>query len=382
MRRLSGTDSLFLAGETPAWHQHVAGLTILDPRDAPDFGFEALMRTVGERLPLVPKLTWKLKSAPLGLDRAVWIDDTEFDLTPPHPAHGRPRSGRSARDGRGDRTDPERSARPPLSALGAVVPRRDDQRPRRRGDEVPSLPARRRRGQRARGAAARPRTGSATAVHHPMPASWSRHRATCGCSSAASRRFATTPVRAVGYAARLARRGIDLGRYVVSRRPKPDMGAMLQAPRTSFNAPISPRRDRVQQRGARRREGAAPPLRREGERHRARALLGRTARVPARARRAPGALDHRRHPGLDSRRRRHRARQPAVVHRGTARDRCRRPGRARAHHRPAHPRGQRGARGPAGAPGRLDRRDRAAVRARRRCCASRTRRTCCRTCRG
>ncbi len=80
MRRLSGTDSLFFAGETPAWHQHVAGLTILDPRDAPGFGFESLMNTVGERLPLIPKLTWKLKPVPLGLDRAVWVDDPDFDL--------------------------------------------------------------------------------------------------------------------------------------------------------------------------------------------------------------------------------------------------------------------------------------------------------------
>jgi Uncharacterised protein family (UPF0089). len=81
VRRLSGTDSLFLAGETPSWHQHVAGLTILDPSDSPDFGFEALMRTVGERLPLIPKLTWKLKSVPFGLDRAVWVDDPDFDIT-------------------------------------------------------------------------------------------------------------------------------------------------------------------------------------------------------------------------------------------------------------------------------------------------------------
>ena len=80
MRRLSGTDSLFLAGETPTWHQHVGGLAIIDPTDAPEFGFDALFRTISTRLPLVPKLTWKLKQVPLGLDRAVWIDDATFDL--------------------------------------------------------------------------------------------------------------------------------------------------------------------------------------------------------------------------------------------------------------------------------------------------------------
>lgn len=241
MRRLSGTDSLFLAGETPAWHQHVAGLTVLDPRDAPDFGFEAVMRTVGERLPLVPKLTWKLKSPPLGLDRAVWIDDTEFDLTR-HirrmavPAPGGPRETAAAiapilgcqlnrryplwelwyLDGMiNDRVGVVMKFHHCLldgaagSVLAALLL-----------DLEPTPP---------------PRATPAMRVMELPP---SDLRLLVG--SVAS--FATTPVRALGYAARLARRGIDLGRYVVSPRPKPDMAAMLQAPRTSFNAPISPRR--------------------------------------------------------------------------------------------------------------------------------------------
>src|SRR3974377_1238555 len=78
MRRLSGTDSLFLAGETPTWHQHVGGLTIVDSTNAPGFGVDALYSNIASRLPLVPKLTWKLKAVPLGLDRAVWIDDPTF----------------------------------------------------------------------------------------------------------------------------------------------------------------------------------------------------------------------------------------------------------------------------------------------------------------
>ena len=80
MPRMSGTDSLFLAGETPSWHQHVAGLVVLDPGNVPGFGYEHVAALVAERLPLVPKLTCKLKTVPMGLDRAHWVDDDDFDL--------------------------------------------------------------------------------------------------------------------------------------------------------------------------------------------------------------------------------------------------------------------------------------------------------------
>ena len=40
MRRLSGSDALFLSMETAAWHQHIAGLTILDASEAEDFSLE------------------------------------------------------------------------------------------------------------------------------------------------------------------------------------------------------------------------------------------------------------------------------------------------------------------------------------------------------
>ena len=81
MKRLSGTDALFLSTETPAWHQHVGGLTVVDPAgvgavqlrggaaDAPRAASTA-----------VPKFKWKLKEVPLHLDRAVWIEDKDFDI--------------------------------------------------------------------------------------------------------------------------------------------------------------------------------------------------------------------------------------------------------------------------------------------------------------
>ena len=80
MHRLSGTDALFLSMETPAWHQHVGGLVILDPSEAPDFSFEAIRANVASKLPRVPKYMWKLKEVPLHLDRPVWVEDRAFDI--------------------------------------------------------------------------------------------------------------------------------------------------------------------------------------------------------------------------------------------------------------------------------------------------------------
>ncbi|MCB0994067.1 MAG: wax ester/triacylglycerol synthase family O-acyltransferase [Acidimicrobiales bacterium] len=80
VQRLSGTDALFLSAETPAWLQSVGGLTILDPADSPDFSYDAVVANLRERIALVPKLRWKLRSVPLGLDRPVWVADRDFDL--------------------------------------------------------------------------------------------------------------------------------------------------------------------------------------------------------------------------------------------------------------------------------------------------------------
>jgi diacylglycerol O-acyltransferase len=79
VKRLGGTDALFLSMETPSWHQHVGGLTILDP-EGRDVTFSRLLDNVAQRIPLAPKFRWKLKSVPLHLDRPVWVDDPDFDV--------------------------------------------------------------------------------------------------------------------------------------------------------------------------------------------------------------------------------------------------------------------------------------------------------------
>jgi diacylglycerol O-acyltransferase len=80
MKRLSGTDALFLSTETPAWHQHVGGIAVLDPSESARFSFEEVRRVTLERLERVPKFRWKLKEVPLHLDRALWVEDQHFHI--------------------------------------------------------------------------------------------------------------------------------------------------------------------------------------------------------------------------------------------------------------------------------------------------------------
>ena len=80
MKRLSGTDALFLSMESPSWHQHVGGVVILDPAESSKFSFERMRDTLNDRLDFVPKYRWKLKEVPLHLDRPVWVEDPSFDI--------------------------------------------------------------------------------------------------------------------------------------------------------------------------------------------------------------------------------------------------------------------------------------------------------------
>lgn len=80
MHRVDSAGSGFLYGETSGWHMHVGSLMILDPTDAPEFGFEAVQRLYARRLAAVPELRARLVEVPLGLDRPVLADDPAFDV--------------------------------------------------------------------------------------------------------------------------------------------------------------------------------------------------------------------------------------------------------------------------------------------------------------
>ncbi len=81
MQQLTGLDAAFLALETANTTGHVGGVSVLDPREAPQpLTLARLTDVLGERLPLVPVLRRKLLNVPLGLDQPYWVDDPDFDI--------------------------------------------------------------------------------------------------------------------------------------------------------------------------------------------------------------------------------------------------------------------------------------------------------------
>src|SRR5215472_3115876 len=81
MQQLTGLDAAFLALETANATGHVGGVSVVDPKDAPQpLTLARLTEVMAERLPLVPVLRRKLLNVPLGLDQPYWIDDADFDI--------------------------------------------------------------------------------------------------------------------------------------------------------------------------------------------------------------------------------------------------------------------------------------------------------------
>jgi diacylglycerol O-acyltransferase len=81
MRQLNGIDADMIYGETAASHMHILGLLILDPSTAPrGFGFRDWRRLVASQLEHLPPLRERLVRVPFGLDRPYWADDPDLDL--------------------------------------------------------------------------------------------------------------------------------------------------------------------------------------------------------------------------------------------------------------------------------------------------------------
>ena len=81
MQRLGGLDSAFLYFETPTMHMHVGGLMLVDPSTMPKpYSFAGMRDYIDSRMPLVPAFRRKLATVPLNLARPYWVEDPDFDL--------------------------------------------------------------------------------------------------------------------------------------------------------------------------------------------------------------------------------------------------------------------------------------------------------------
>jgi diacylglycerol O-acyltransferase / wax synthase len=81
MQRLGGLDSAFLYFETPTMHMHVGGLMLIDPSTmSKPYSYAVLRNYIESRLPLVPAFRRKLATVPLNLSKPYWVEDQDFDL--------------------------------------------------------------------------------------------------------------------------------------------------------------------------------------------------------------------------------------------------------------------------------------------------------------
>lgn len=78
--RLSSLDASFLYLERPAMHMHVAGLSVLEPRDDGPLLFDDVRRVLEARIHRAPRLRQRVLHVPGSLGRPVWADDDGFDL--------------------------------------------------------------------------------------------------------------------------------------------------------------------------------------------------------------------------------------------------------------------------------------------------------------
>jgi WS/DGAT/MGAT family acyltransferase len=81
MKRLTGLDASFLALETPSSHMHVASLGIYDPSTSEGaFTIDRLVEAYRGRLHLAPPFRQRLVNVPFGLHHPLWIEDPDFDI--------------------------------------------------------------------------------------------------------------------------------------------------------------------------------------------------------------------------------------------------------------------------------------------------------------
>jgi WS/DGAT/MGAT family acyltransferase len=81
MDKLKILDASFLYAETASTPMHIAALQHLEvPPERRDDFFETLKAYIADRVHLIPFMTRKLKTSPLGVDHPIWVRDPDFDI--------------------------------------------------------------------------------------------------------------------------------------------------------------------------------------------------------------------------------------------------------------------------------------------------------------
>lgn len=81
LKRLSGLDTVFLAGESPGNWLHIMAILLLDPSTVPGgYAFARFRDDLAARLRTMPPMRRRLIEVPMGLANPVWIDDPDVDF--------------------------------------------------------------------------------------------------------------------------------------------------------------------------------------------------------------------------------------------------------------------------------------------------------------
>ncbi|MCX2754077.1 MULTISPECIES: wax ester/triacylglycerol synthase family O-acyltransferase [unclassified Gordonia (in: high G+C Gram-positive bacteria)] len=81
MQRLSGLDASFLYLETRSQLMHVIGLFEIDPSTMPGgYRFDKLRAEMERRIAAIPAFRRKLDNSLFNIDHPVWIEDDDFDI--------------------------------------------------------------------------------------------------------------------------------------------------------------------------------------------------------------------------------------------------------------------------------------------------------------
>ena len=81
MERLSGMDATFLYVENPTHHMHICMVAVFDPSPLPGgYSFAAIRSLVEQRVRPAPTFGRRLVTVPFNLGHPLWVQDPEFDL--------------------------------------------------------------------------------------------------------------------------------------------------------------------------------------------------------------------------------------------------------------------------------------------------------------